>query len=59
MYEGKTLAECFQFGAFLFSETRWWMGIFLLACMIGVGFPDSGGGFVTGAAFLIFWWKLD
>jgi hypothetical protein len=44
-------------GAFLHSEFRWRLGLFLLACMVGIAFPDSGGWFVTGAVFLIMGWR--
>jgi len=43
-------------GAFLHTEVRLRLGWFLLACLIGIAFLDSGGGFVVGIAFWILAW---
>lgn len=42
-------------GAFLNTGIQY-LGWFLLACMVGIAFPDNGGWYVMGAAFLIYWW---
>jgi len=40
-------------GSFLQKEQEQWHGLLLLACMSGIAFPDYYGGFLTGAALLI------
>jgi hypothetical protein len=44
-------------GAFLHSEYRWRLGLFLLACIVGTSLPDSGGWFVAGASLLVLDWS--
>ena len=44
------------FGAFLHSEIRLRLGWFLLACILGIAFPDYGGLFVVGIALWILAW---
>jgi hypothetical protein len=43
-------------GAFLHAETRLRLGWFLLACIVGIAFPDFGSGLVVGIAFWILAW---
>ena len=43
-------------GAFLQPQIRSRLGWFLLACLVGIAIPDSGGGFVIGIAFWILAW---
>ena len=43
-------------GAFLHPQIRRRLGRFLLACLVGIAFPDSSGGFIVGLAFLILAW---
>lgn len=43
-------------GAFLHDETRFRVGWFLLACVLGIVFADNGGWFVVGFAFWILAW---
>ena len=52
---GYTLAEI---GALMHSNIRSRMGGFLLACFVGVGFPDYGSGIVAGFGFWVMAWDL-